>query len=149
MILRNKSQYPDSTVRALVKFATRELDMRHVCVNVRNSTGSLAGHAYRGVPSISNAPPSAEYLVTLRIGDRSRFPVEHRYPGKSGNRWPFIYLEDWREAVVYLAAHEGKHIDQFRAGTKRSEIACEHFARYMLNAYRDTLYIASAARPKA
>ena len=41
--------------------------MHRVCVNVKN--GALGGGAYNGVPEISNAPRSADYLVTLRLGN--------------------------------------------------------------------------------
>ena len=54
-------------------FAVQDVDMRRVCVNVKN--GALGGAAYNGVPEISNAPRSARYLVTLRLG-------------RGGERWP-------------------------------------------------------------
>jgi hypothetical protein len=139
--VRNTSQYPTEEIRSLVRFATSELDMRGVCVNVRNNKrGALAGRAYYSVPSFSNAPPNAEHLVTLRIGAPERFPHEghmHRYNSGSG-RWPEYVCEDWREGLIAIAAHEGKHIDQFRSGTKHSELACETFAAYMLRRYRES-----------
>ena len=65
--------------------------MRRVCVNVKN--GGLGGAAYNGVPDISNAPRSARYLVTLRLGrGRERWPLgpvnyHFKAPGETGPHW--------------------------------------------------------------
>jgi hypothetical protein len=147
MWVRNTSRYPDDQVRELVRFATRDIDMHDVCVNVRN--GELAGGAYNGVPEISNAPPAARYLITLRIGKGNEGwplgPVNYHFkqPGETGprNRFPFFVCNDWREWLVKLAAHEAKHIEQFRAGHRCSEITCEHYAIGVLREFR--------ARPEA
>lgn len=139
MVIRNTSQYPTDEVRALVRFAVADLDMRRVCVNVKNDRrGSCGGMAYDGVPFISNAPPSSEYLVSLRIGSPERFPEEHVYPGKTDPRWPRVTLADWREALVHLAAHEGLHVEQMREGVRTSEVRAERFAGRMLKLYRRT-----------
>ena len=96
--------------------------MDRVCVNVKN--GALGGGAYNGVPEISNAPRAADYLVTLRLGNgRERWPLgpvnyHFKRPDETGprNRFPFFVCEDWEEWLVKLAAHEAKHIEQFRDG---------------------------------
>ena len=128
MWIRNTSRHPDDQVRELVEFATRDVDMRNVCVNVKS--GELAGSAYNGVPSISNAPRPARYLITLRVGrGNERWPLgpinyHFKRPNEVGprNRFPFFVCDDWREWLVKLAAHEAKHIEQFRNGTRCSEI---------------------------
>jgi hypothetical protein len=145
MWIRNTSRYPDDQVQELVRFATRDVDMRNVCVNVKN--GELAGGAYNGVPEISNAPARAEYLVTLRLGSRTQRwplgPINYHFktPDEAGprNRFPFFTFNDWREWLVKLAAHEAKHIEQFRQGVKCSEIACEKFALGVLKEFRSRL----------
>ena len=141
MILRNRSRYDTAEVRALVRFATADIDMRGVCVNVKNTTASYRGMAYQGVPYVSNAPPSAEYLVTIGIGPESKFPKRGvsyggvEIPGPRG-RWPRYNLNDWREGLVMVAAHEACHIEQFKEGLRRSDLACERFAVRMLERYR-------------
>jgi hypothetical protein len=144
MWIRNTSRYPDDQVRELVRFATRDIDMRNVCVNVKN--GELAGGAYNGVPEISNAPPKAEYLITLRLGRANEWPLgpinyHFKTPEEAGprNRFPFFVFDDWREWLVKLAAHEAKHIEQFREGARCSEIACEKFALGVLKEFRSRL----------
>jgi hypothetical protein len=145
MWIRNTSRYPDDEVQDLVRFATRDVDMRGVCVNVKN--GELAGGAYNGVPEISNAPEPAEYLVTLRLGRADQRwplgPVNYHFktPDETGprNRVPFYVCNDWREWLVKLAAHEAKHIEQFRHEVRCSEIACEKFALGVLKEFRSRL----------
>src|SRR2546427_10232796 len=140
--IRNTSRYPDALVSELVRFATSEVNMHAVCVKVKN--GELAGGAYNGVPEISNAPAEAEYLVTLRVGKGGERwplgPVNYHFkaPHETGprNRFPFFVCADWQEWLVKLAAHEAKHIEQFRDGSRCSEIACERFAVGVLERYR-------------
>ena len=142
MWIRNTSRYPDDQVRELVEFATRDVDMDRVCVNVKN--GELAGSAYNGVPELSNAPRAARYLITLRVGRGGEGwplgPVNYHFkrPEEVGprNRFPFFVCDDWREWLVKLAAHEAKHIEQFRQGVRCSEIVCEQFAVGVLKEFR-------------
>ena len=142
MYVRNTSTHPTPLVKSLVKWATSEIDMRKVCVNVKGSKSAFAGMAYDGVPTISNAPPSSDYLITVRIGTADRFPFEqHRYPGKS-DRFPTYDLRDWREALVYVSAHEACHIEQYRERLRRSELRCEHYAVGVLEAFRTMLEMA-------
>lgn len=142
MWVRNTSRHPHVRVEELVCFATRDVDMRKVCVNVKN--GELAGGAYNGVPEISNAPDGAEYLITLRLGrGDERWPLgpvnyHFKAPHETGprNRFPFFVCHDWEEWLVKLAAHESRHIEQFRARVRCSEIDCERFALQALERFR-------------
>jgi hypothetical protein len=145
LVIQNTSRYPDEEVAELVRFALSEIDARGVCVNVKNSSATRRGRAYSRIPSISNAPPDSLYLITVGIGSPERFPFEDgsytRRNGelvkRRGGRWPVETLGDWREALVSVAAHEAKHIEQFRKGTPRSELECHHFAASVLRRYRD------------
>ena len=81
--IRNTSRHPDDEVRELVRFATRGIDMRRVCVNVKGGRG-LSARAYDGVPSVSNAPRGALYLVTIKVGNGVRYPLgPHNRNGRS------------------------------------------------------------------
>lgn len=51
-------------------------------------------------------------------------------------RWPLVVLGNWREALVYIAAHEGMHVAQFVNGRVHSEIECELHAARRLEAFR-------------
>jgi hypothetical protein len=140
--IRNTSRHPDDEVRELVRFATRGIDMKRVCVNVKGGRG-LSARAYDGVPSISNAPRRALYLVTIKIGNGVRYPLgphnrNGRSPAEVGprNQFPFFTYADWREWLVAAAAHEARHIHQYRDGDRRSELDCERFAENALMRYR-------------
>jgi hypothetical protein len=140
--IRNTSRHPDDEVRRLVQFATRGVDMHRVCVNVKGGRG-LSARAYDGVPSISNAPRGARYLVTIKIGNGVSFPVGPKNRNGMGpdevgprNRFPFFTYADWREWLVSAAAHEARHIHQYRHREPRSELDCEGFAEEALNRYR-------------
>jgi hypothetical protein len=140
--IRNTSRYPDERVEELVMFATGDVDMRKVCVNVKN--GRLAGGAYDGIPELSNAPARAKFLITLRLGRRDQHwpygPVNYHFrtPEETGprNRFPFFVYEDWEEWLVKLAAHESKHIEQFRGRLRCSELGCEQHASRVLEEFR-------------
>jgi hypothetical protein len=142
MWIRNTSRHGHARVQELVRFATEGVDMSDVCVNVKN--GELAGSAYNGVPEVSNAPRRASYLVTLRLGRGDERwplgPVNYHFerPHETGprNRFPFFSCRDWEEWLVKLAAHEAKHIEQFRRRERCSEIACELFAVARLEHFR-------------
>jgi hypothetical protein len=142
--IRNTSRYPDGRVEELVELASADVDMRRVCVNVKG--GTLGGAAYKGVPEISNAPSRAQYLVTLRLGTgRERWPLgpinyHFKAPHETGprNRFPFFVFRDWEEWLVKLAAHEARHIHQFRKRIRCSEIECERYALEALEDFRRT-----------
>ena len=149
--IRNTSRHPDDEVRELVRFATRGIDMGGVCVNVKGGHG-LSARAYDGVPSISNAPRRASYLVTIKIGNGVSYPVgplnrNGKGPDEVGprNRFPFFTYADWREWLVVAAAHEARHIHQYRNGEPRSELECERFAESALARYRDAVAATRAA----
>lgn len=136
MWVRNTSGYPDDEVRELVEYACEGMPMTRVCVNVKRQGPRRRsfGRAYNGVPGPSNAPPTAEYLVTVALPDEFdgvTFNAERR-----GSRWPVYRTHDWRELLVVVAAHEAKHVEQFRDGRPLSEVACEHWARHRLSRYR-------------
>ena len=138
MIIRNTSRHDTKRVRELVKWATSPIDMAGVCVNVKGCSHAFGGMAYDYIPRVSNAPKSCTRLVTVRIGDPSRFPVEqHRYPGTS-DRFPTYDLRTWEEALVMVAAHEACHVEQYRENLSRSELRCERFALGRLTQWRKT-----------
>lgn len=141
MLLKNTSRYPTEEVRRLLEYAADGFDLRRVAVHVRNcGRGAYAGRAYFSVPYISSAAKPATRLVVLRIGSPQAFPssnfikkLGHPYGGKSS---PLIEMDNWREGLVALAAHEFCHIHQFQNNLSGSEVRCERAAEKRLNAYR-------------
>lgn len=56
--------------------------------------------------------------------------------GYGGKRSPIIHYQDWKEALVAIAAHEARHIHQFRNRLPLSEVDCEKWALKKLERYR-------------
>lgn len=144
MRLKNTSRYPDDAVLQLVIIALRGINARRLAVNVKNSRRPYRGRTYATVPSISpvSAEPDIERLVTIGIGAPECFPLDtaigqpgtlHGYGGK---RSPIITMNDWREALVAVAAHEARHVWQFEHEAPGSEIDAERFAAARLDEYR-------------
>lgn len=52
-------------------------------------------------------------------------------------RWPIYHVDDWREGLLRLAAHELFHIAQYANGSRRSEVECENYASRRLATYRE------------
>ena len=135
-VIRNTSRYPTDEVRELVRFAMQDVDTRALCVNVKRQTKhGWTGWAYEGVPLMSNAPRGARYLVTLRVGEQTHYPVTRSRVRRGEPEG--VTFHDWRETLVFLAAHEAKHIEQYRENLPRSEVRCNVFAAHMLSRYRE------------
>jgi hypothetical protein len=140
MYLKNTSRYDIEEIKDLLVYAADGFDLRGVAVNVKNCSRGYAGRAYSDVPGISNVHPKATRLVVIRIGTPGKFPISnfirklgHPYGGKTS---PLIEMQNWREALVAVAAHEFCHIHQFQNKLPRSEIQCEKAAAKRLDAYR-------------
>lgn len=143
MWVRNTSSYDTEEVKRLVAFATRGVNMTRVCVNVKGSAQRRwAGRAYGYIPSYSNAPRTAKYLISLRFGEWTGPIPDHDYHGRSpeqkpDSRFPFLRFDTWQEMIIGLAAHEAQHVHQFRHGKRRSEVRCERFAARALARWRE------------
>jgi hypothetical protein len=138
--LKNTSRYPTDEVRQLVEFGMRGVRTERLEVHVKNSADIFGGMAYHGVPSISTAYGKAtvDRLVTIRIGAPERFPHTRmtRYV-----RAPVYDLRDWREAMVMVAAHEGRHIQQMQRKRSLSEVDCIKFEAARVAEFRATQHI--------
>jgi len=105
---------------------------------VRPSYG-YSGRAYPALPAVARVSPGVLFLVTLKM------PADPSVTGDSYPRIsrylryktaPPVTLADWTDELVHLAAHEARHVHQFRHGLRRSEIDAEKWAHAQLSAYR-------------
>lgn len=119
---------PTATLRRLLKFSAKGIADAGIQVHVSESRGGiLKGRAHEIVSSREVRrrlgfcwdTTTITHLITLK------FPLRpDGYPSRTGNsynlkrldaRWPDgIPYDDWQDAVVCLAAHEFRHIWQFR-----------------------------------
>ena len=153
--LRNTSGISDTTVRQVCDWITVDLCIAGFDVECRKSTSKLAGRAYtKGSAYHSTARP----FVVLRVGTESRWPLAKRADLKTVRRFPctvapYQYaqhkgrryvLANRIEALVYIAAHELRHLFQAKClwpryhGSKGrfSEVDTEAYAIHMLRQWR-------------
>lgn len=107
---------------------------------VRPRGRGFSGRAYRGVPGIARVAPGIAYLVTMLIPAADDAPTARRYPyrwqyARSRRTGPLVF-ESWQEELFHLAAHEARHIHQYRLGLPASEVDAERWARARLDAWR-------------
>lgn len=113
--LRNTSGIPDATVKQVANFVADELGIAGFDVECRASSAVVAGRAYsHGSSYHSNARP----FVVLRVGSAirknktQRFPTTiepYQYAHHKGKKY---VLANRIEALVYLTAHELRHLWQ-------------------------------------
>lgn len=167
MRLRNTSGIPDETVREIVGWISHTLGIGGFDVECRNCSGVLAGTAYsKGSSYHATAKP----FVVLRVGTEHTHPrwpakIRRERPELIRNRFPATITPYQRgqhrgkkyviasriEALVYVAAHELRHLWQDRrwrdkrcnplpwahgSKGKFSEIDTEAFAIHMLREFR-------------
>lgn len=92
--------------------------------------------SYDGVPRIARVREGTAYLVTFNIPADPRdcvYPVTHQDPRLKTS--PIVTFTNWQENLCYIAAHEARHIHQYRHGLSRSELDAERWAATQLHAF--------------
>lgn len=111
--------------------------------------GGWSARSYDGVPSISSVTGGTRYLVTFNIPADprrlTRYPEVHRDPRLKTS--PVVTFHTWREQLFHIAAHEARHIHQFRHGVSRSELDAERWAASRLSALALKQQASVPARP--
>jgi len=108
--------------------------MQGVTVKVVNARKYCSGQAWRG-------------YIEIRLCPESHFP----WPGfRRHKNSPLNYdWQDWREALVAIAAHEGRHIhnhaNNYNGGRngKAGEMNCEAWEHMRLQEYRQAQAVAA------
>ncbi len=142
--LKNSSPYPQERLEILLPFAFEEVLAYGIEIHVKGSSRLFRGRAYDGVPTIANVVGDAHYLVTIGLArTRSLLPdivglstITNRKLYPQG-----IPVRNWEDILIYVAAHEARHIWQFKTRRKNgkqpiSEVDAEKFAIEKLNAWR-------------
>ena len=133
MRIRNESRYPTDEVRKLVRYGMRGLDVQRAVVRVVDATR----RAWDGRVHCSGRANG--WGVVIRLAPEEYYPYEGWRRHRS-SPWNHDFV-DWREALVALAAHEGKHLDiplayYRRHSQQRVEMACEAYERLVLDRFR-------------
>ena len=123
MTVKVTANYPLEEVKRLAKIASKGINHKHLRIWIKNCFWAFAGRAY-----------NYNYAV-VRIGKPHRFPIQnHKYRGLK--RAPTYDLNDWKEALVVVIAHELRHLQQMRLNKPRSEVDAERWAVKRLEEYR-------------
>ena len=88
---------------------------------------------------VQQSTPTPGDVVRRRRDTDGRIHMERRVVsqhGYGGKRSPGLTFESWREALVAVAAHEGRHIWQYQTDAPRSEVDAEQAAGRRLDAFR-------------
>jgi hypothetical protein len=157
LVFRNQTVYPDAEVRALVRFAFADLDLpepRSIVIRIRHTRNrrgrryGATGMAYPYVYVKPDVPEGAAYEIHLNIGRPDVFPCS--WQDRATAPLPIGMLADWQEALVVIAAHEGKHVEVFqqnhrnpwrkprrtRSSSHALEDRCEHGDPQQQSAHR-------------
>jgi hypothetical protein len=146
LFVKNTSPYPTERVRELLHFSFNEVYGIGVEIHVKGSSRTFRGRAYDGVPRMANVLSGARYLVTIGLAKARRNLPDQVGPGtkRLKCRYPHgLAIESWEDLLIYVAAHEARHIWQFQARHQGvvhpiSEVDADEFAIQRLNEWRQT-----------
>lgn len=102
------------------------------------TVGLFAGAAYWELPNVAKVSPGTDWLVTLRIpapDDPATYPFA--WTDDRLKRLQPKEVRDWTEGLVFLSAHEARHVRQFITEAPRSETDANEFAGAVLDAWRN------------
>jgi hypothetical protein len=105
-------------------------------VHVKNSKYDYAGGFYPRISPISNVESDRRYLIVIRIGSKDEFPCDSQYPNHKRCEKYKVALQNWREAIVFVTAHDGEHLRQNVKGKRAREDQAEKRAYKTLMKYR-------------
>ena len=105
-------------------------------MHIKNSRYAFRGLWYSGIPSISKTKADRRYLITIGIGSESKFPVLAKYPNHKRCEKYAVTLNDWRETLVKVMAHESEHMRLHAKGKRQREDKAERRGFRVLEKYR-------------
>lgn len=136
MRLKITANYPIEEVKQLVKLASKGINHRNMTVFVKNSRHGFRGRAYYGTWWLNGKRHQNHCVVA--IGKPSHFPIKnHSYQGLKTA--PVFDLNDWKEALVHVTAHELYHQRQFIRRKRNSEVEADRWGLKRLIEYRNSL----------
>lgn len=117
------AHFPVNNMRMMTRYSPKNLSEAEALAWAERTAIRLKGHLYKVNTGIGLRYPNIRYQVAF----------ECPYGGAGS---PLITVNNWREGMVVIAAHEARHIHQYRHGKPASEVDCERFAAEALDRYR-------------
>lgn len=132
----NTSKLPIEELEPLIRFAARGVVDSRVVVKCKRGRrtgphGCCYYFGFRGEPITPNIPIGTRALITMHLPD----PTSTAWPMKWGNNYrlvrlgkmyPHVPFESWADFVVYLTAHEFRHVwqaDRSRRMSRAGKVA--------------------------
>ena len=143
--------HPGTTSAAATRAYRRRLDATAaaaalggtVCRYVDDRLGErMSAFAYYALPAVARVAAGAAYLVTMRLPRHPEalsypFELQYRRRGVPMPTAPVVQVRSWLEELVHLAAHEARHVDQYRLGLPKSEVDAERWAGGAVERFRE------------
>jgi hypothetical protein len=140
LIIRNSSQYPSDKVETLVRFALRNApQLDGLEVHVKRGKHPFYGRIYSSAENCTCGYNGKRFLIVVRIGDAINFPYFAVYPNYRRCRKYAMMLNNWKEALVKVTAHEGMHLQQIAEKRLMWEHEAEKHAKMVLESYRNSI----------
>jgi hypothetical protein len=140
VIIKNGSKYPSEEVEDLVKFALKNVPFSdELEVHVRNSKHAFYGRIFASVEDRTCECENQRFLIVVRIGNAKHFPYLSVYPDHKRCQKYAVLLNNWKEALVKVTAHEGMHLRQWIEKKPMWEHQAEKHATIILAQYRKTI----------
>ena len=155
--IANETRYDGRIVAGIIRWVFRQLDLdgSRVMVKVKMHRGqhAYAGRFYSNPHSASgyiwndsrkdfveitpSVPRSIDQLLVCRIGVAELYPATtHVYDRRdSPGTWE---VEDWKQALVSVTAHEATHLRQYRKGGGYNEVETEWAAFRLCRDWKQT-----------
>lgn len=146
MRIVNYTDYPDAELKKLFKFASRGIRDGGVELHIKGTNNSLRGRCFPELSYYAKVASSTKHLITLKFPYKpERMPQSAWTNVKRIKKlWPNkIPFDNWQDAVIYIAAHEFRHIWQHRRKERtgrggKQEYDAEKFAHIRLNQWRES-----------
>jgi hypothetical protein len=138
MIVKNSSKYPTDQVENLIKFALKNIPRSdELEIHVKNSKHAFYGRIFASAENCTCGCNRQRYLIVVRIGKTKHFPYLSVYPDHKRCQKYAVLLNDWKEALVKVTAHEAMHLKQWTEKKPMYEHQAEKHATTVLNKYRN------------
>lgn len=72
-------------------------------------------------------------MIVIRIGSEDKFPCDTQHPNHKRREKYRVTLQNWKEAIVFVTAHEGEHFRQNVKGKRAREDQAEKKGLQNLN----------------
>ena len=145
MRIVNYTDYPDSILKSLFKFASRGIRDSGIEIHIKGTNNGLRGRCFYWLPDYARVASSSKHLITLKLPYKPEGMPQNAWTNvkRIKKLWPNkIPFDNWQDAVLFIAAHEFRHIwqENRRLKTKKGgkqEYDATKFAHIRLNQWRE------------